>query len=115
MSNREQAFALRLEGLTYTEIGHRLNISRQRVQQLTSPPTYILRKVFEKADGKCEDCGIVARDLHVHHIQSNGVAIDLYNDLANLQLLCVSCHRRAHPIYPSGKPPFVRHTICIYI
>src|SRR3989304_3484970 len=110
MSNRAESLRLRLHGLTYAEIAKRLGISRQRVQQLTSPPAYIRGKVIEKAGGKCEDCGHSGRDFHVHHVECTGMAYELYNDLDNLRLLCPSCHRYAHPFplsYSESTQPVV--------
>jgi len=94
-SKRTDAIKLRIEGYTYAEIGTRLGISRQRAQQLTSPPRAVRDFVVQKADGRCLDCGFhTGTSGHVHHL-SNGLEYS-YNDLENLQLLCPSCHRIAH-------------------
>ena len=86
---------MRLGGQTYGAIASKAGVSRQRVQQILSPPTAIRNLIVKQAKGKCQDCGIqVGRSGHVHHI---GGGHENYNDIDNLQLLCPSCHRHAHP------------------
>lgn len=102
MDKRTHALALRLEGLTYQEIGASLGISRQRVQQLTSPPKEIRHLVVERAGGRCQICGLtVLQSGHVHHVRATAGYAENYNDLPNLQLLCRSCHRAAHHVSAS--------------
>ena len=86
---------MRLDGRSYAEIGAELGISRQRVQQILSPPTAIRDMVRRAAKDRCQGCGvIVGKSGHVHHRDStNG---DTYSQLDNLQLLCRSCHWYAH-------------------
>ncbi len=92
---REDALKLRLDGQTYRQIGTALGVSRQRIQQILSPPTAVRNMVVERAGGLCQDCGVgVGYSGHVHHKYG---AEENYNDLFNLQLLCLSCHRKAHP------------------
>ena len=80
--------------MTYQQIGDDLGISRQRVQQLIAPPNHIRIRVVRTAQGKCEDCGVqVGHSGHVHHISNPE---EDYNDIANLRLLCLSCHMRSH-------------------
>lgn len=94
------AMELRLAGLTYAQIGLKIGLSRQRVQQIISPPPYIRRIVVNRAEGRCETCGIkVNGSGHVHHKSCAG---EDYNDVDNLQLLCVSCHMKAHPRLLNG-------------
>ena len=102
MERRSAALAGRLEGKTYQQIARELGISRQRVQQLISPPRDIRDLVSERAGGKCEECGILPRDPHIHHKGAVGLGPDIYNDAINLQLLCASCHRKAHPATTSA-------------
>ena len=84
----------RFAGLTYGQIAGKLGISRQRVQQLISPPSYIRQLIVDRARGKCQICGLqVNGSGHVHHKSCIG---EDYNDTENLQLLCVSCHRKQH-------------------
>lgn len=85
---------MRLAGFTYAQIAKKVGISRQRVQQLLSPPKAIRDYVVRKYNGLCQDCGlIVGKSGHVHH--QNGNSED-YNDIENLILLCISCHRKRH-------------------
>jgi len=93
MGNREEAIIGRLMGLSYEQIGESLGISRQRVQQLVSPPAAVRELIVKRAKGKCQKCGIfVGKSGHIHHI---GAEED-YNDIDNLQLLCLSCHWLEH-------------------
>ena len=97
MADRERALRLRLEGHSYRQIGEALNISRQRAQQITSPPKAIRHHVVTQANGACQSCGIyVGNSGHVHHQTSIGGTGDNYNDIANLILLCPRCHLVAH-------------------
>ena len=101
MDTRRQALQGRLQGLTYQAIATTMKLSRQRVQQLVSPPLAIRQLVQSRAHGCCEHCGIVTgRAGHIHHRQATGLMPDQFNDLENLQLLCARCHREAH-----GSPP----------
>ncbi len=99
--NASKALALRLRGLSYTDIGRTLGISRQRAQQITSPPTPIRRAVVARAKGRCESCDVpVGSSGPVHHRGADDLTPDEYSDLENLQLLCLVCHAKAH-----GPPP----------
>ena len=92
--DKKEMLKLRLDGLPYAEIAKRSSLSRQRVQQLLSPPKPIKDYVLRKYHGCCKECGLrVGRSGHIHHITSNG---ENYNDIENLELLCISCHRRKH-------------------
>jgi len=85
---------LRLQGTTYGQIGKMAGVSRQNIQHLLSPPSSIRKFVIEKYEGKCNRCGlIVGISGHVHH---SGDEVDTYNDITNLELLCMACHRAAH-------------------
>jgi uncharacterized protein YlaI len=86
-----------LDGNTYQKIGDEFGISRQRVEQLLSPPKTILLAVKERAKGRCEDCGIIlATGGHLHHINNDTIKADQFNDTANIEYLCQSCHHRIH-------------------
>ncbi len=85
---------MRLDGMTYEVIAVKFGISRQRVQQLLSPPKAIRDYVVAKAEGKCQCCGIwVGKSGQVHHY---GDEVDTYQDTEKLELLCLSCHRKRH-------------------
>lgn len=86
---------MRLNGRTYEYIAGKAGVSRQRIQQLLSPPSSIRKYIIKKYNGCCDDCGIfVGKSGHVHHKPANGE--EDYNDIENLQLLCLSCHRIEH-------------------
>ena len=92
--SQKEMLLMRLEGEPYQSIADKAGISRQRIQQILSPPPAIRRSVVAKAKGKCEHCGIkVGSSGHVHHIGNEG---ENYQDIENLQLLCPSCHRKVH-------------------
>lgn len=95
MINRKQtAIDLKMKGLTYTQIGNQLGISRQRVQQMTSPPKAIREIVIKRAGGRCQKCQIkLGTHGNIHH--EGGEDYD-YNDIDNLQYLCTSCHISLH-------------------
>lgn len=85
---------LRLEGRTYGYIATKAGVSRQRVQQVLSPPSAVRTYIVNKASGKCTICGIlVGVSGNVHHFTTQE---EDYNDIDNLQLLCSSCHRTTH-------------------
>jgi Zn finger protein HypA/HybF involved in hydrogenase expression len=92
--NKEEILKLRLEGLTYGTIADKAGVSRQRVQQILSPPSEIRKFVVAKYRGKCSNCGIlVGQSGHIHHKDSTA---DEYNDINHLELLCIGCHRKVH-------------------
>jgi DNA-binding transcriptional regulator LsrR (DeoR family) len=97
MNNRKaEALRLRLEGLSYSEIGARMGVSRQRIQGLVQAPKHIRVYVSQKADNCCEICGVRVSGGHIHHKAAKGLEAEDYNDIDNLQYLCISCHRKAH-------------------
>lgn len=87
MNRKQQARSLKIEGLTYQQIGDRLGVSRQRAQQLVSIPKDELRTMRLKAGFKCSTCGRQSNKLDGHHEDYN-------ND--DVVLLCVSCHMVKH-------------------
>lgn len=93
-TTRQTALKLRLKGQSYAQIGAAVGLSRQRVQQLLSPPSAIRKLVVAKYGSSCARCGLVGRSHHVHHKGSNNG--DTWNDVQNLVLLCIACHGRAH-------------------
>jgi hypothetical protein len=124
----EPAIAMRLEGYTYAAIGDELGVSRQRIQQIIGPSKGMRGVIVKRAGARCENCQRkVGQSGHVHHKSLDAQAED-YNNIANLQLLCIRCHRAAHrqratpTEWPScricGEPvrgsvlPFPRHRAC---
>jgi hypothetical protein len=108
MKSRERALEMRLEGRTYLEIGRELRVSRQRAQQILEPPAVIRAAVVDRDGGLCRGCGlIVGKSGHIHHRGSTGLAPETYQDLANLILLCISCHRGEH-LTPRVHSPKVK-------
>jgi transcriptional regulator with XRE-family HTH domain len=86
---------LRLDGMTYDEIARKAGVSRQRIQQLLSPPPDIRDFVVKKFNGLCNHCGIkVGTSGQVHHHGTDEE--ETYNDIPNLELLCLACHRAEH-------------------
>jgi len=89
----EKLARLKRQGLTYAEIGELYHMSRQRVQQIVSPPPEIANEVRRRSNSKCENCKIELQDGDIHH-KSWDVAQP--NALENLQYLCVACHMLLH-------------------
>ncbi len=86
-----------LDGRHYTEIAASAGISRQRVEQLLSPPRHLMTKVRERAQDRCEDCGIlIHKGAHLHHINGDNLDPNQYNGIENIKYLCPSCHKREH-------------------
>ena len=56
----------------------------------------LFKKLKDDACWTCKKCGtdksMHTRGLHIHHIDFN----PLNNDVYNLEVLCVLCHRRVH-------------------
>ncbi len=98
MERYERALAMRLEGVTFREIGRRLGVTHQRAQQMLSPTPTVARKIKERAGNRCEECQEPAAGNvgHVHHRAAVGMTAESYNAEPNLTLLCNSCHRKAH-------------------
>lgn len=94
---------LKLSGHTYAQIGDRYHISRQRVQQLLSPPPETRNLVVAKFHGLCCDCGLfVGIRGSIHH---EGDSMDTFNGAASLRLLCRACHRKLHARLEAGRGP----------
>jgi len=91
---RSEMIALRLDGRTYEAIGKMAGVTRQRIQHILSPPVSIRNYVVKKYKERCNRCGIwVGNSGHIHH---QGDIEDNYDDIPNLELLCISCHRIEH-------------------
>ena len=93
--DKKKLLQLRLEGMTYQAIATEVGVSRQRIQQLLSPPTSIREFVVNKFSGRCNRCGIiVGLSGHVHH--KGDLNEENYSDINSLELLCLGCHRKTH-------------------
>lgn len=53
----------------------------------------IVQAVWDRDRGCCLWCGRASEACQVAHVHSRGARPDLYNELANLCLLCPYCHR----------------------
>lgn len=90
----EEMQSLRRAGLTYSQIGQRFGVSRQRIQQLIAPSDSIRRYVVSKYEERCRKCGLLVGSRgDVHHALSQ---CDTYNNISVLELLCRSCHMTEH-------------------
>ena len=83
----------KLNGKTYAMIAQRRYVSRQYIQQILMPNKETIAQLNERASGKCEKCGRKIKHGHIHH---NGKTVETYNNIENIKLLCVSCHRKEH-------------------
>ena len=91
---KQRMIQLRLGGYSYDYIGKEVGVSRQYVQQVLAPPKEIRDYIVEKYNSRCLDCGLyVGARGQVHHDKNTG---EDFNDIENLILLCVSCHRKNH-------------------
>src|ERR1700738_165512 len=95
-AKREYALELWLKGLTYAEIGIEIAVSRQRVQQMVSPPKAIRDRIKARAHDRCEQCEVELEHGHIHHKNARGRTADDFNDRSNLEYLCVGCHMSKH-------------------
>lgn len=101
---------LRKLGLTYEQIGEKFGVSRQRIWQILNNYSNISKlntnKFYElKRNTPCE-LGIKCFEkngfienryykLEIHHKDKNRDN----NDLANLLVLCIGCHKYIHSKY----------------
>jgi hypothetical protein len=94
-SKRSQVERLYRQGMSYSGIARLVGLSRQRVHQMVRPDATVCAQVMERAKGKCEDCGVVMRSGHFHHMESNPQAA--VDGPSNIRYLCPGCHRKRHP------------------
>lgn len=73
------------QGLSYSEIGKLMGISRQRAQQLVAPTDLAVRQLRRKLGDRCSVCGMRKKKLDLHHAD--------YSKPPEV-LLCVRCHMR---------------------
>lgn len=106
--------ALRLQGLSYQQIGDQFLISRQRVQQLLQPPPLMKLLVIARAHDACQRCGRPQEGHgHIHHKTVETARAKDYNSVDNLEYLCHRCHRHAHGPDMPRKPYQCQH--CQYV
>ena len=95
LERRRAALRMKLDGASYAAIGAAFGVSAPSIQEMLRPPAAVYNLVRERAGGCCEDCGIgLTRSGHVHH--RSGLDEQGWDNAAELQFLCASCHRRAH-------------------
>lgn len=94
----ERALALKLRGMTYEEVGAILKVSPQRAFQILAPPAGVKIALRARSGGKCEGCGMLLKKgaQQVHHKTRPETDPRVYNDVTELQYLCIACHRAAH-------------------
>lgn len=93
-SIRERALRLHLTGMTFAEIGMLRGVSRQMVRKLLLPPIIMRKEVFDRADGKCQECGIKLNNRNAHY---HSIPTGSWDDFTQpLVLLCISCHKEIH-------------------
>jgi len=82
-----------INGKTYSEIGKNLGLSKQRAQQLVCLTKGERAKFLEEHGEFCDRCGeLVGQSGHIHHKKAK----ISFNGWANLELLCIACHRHIH-------------------
>lgn len=106
--NREQWMRRRLEGWSYGQIAKEAHVSRQRVQQVLSPPKEIRAFVAKRADYHCQQCHAELQlGGHVHHANGNATTEEEYEKVDELIYLCMPCHRNIHGIQGGKANVFV--------
>jgi hypothetical protein len=65
-------------------------------QWIKTRNAYLESKQNHQGYYKCEQCGVYAESVDVHHRLTRGSRADLKYDLTNLVALCHPCHMRLH-------------------
>jgi len=87
ISLQNQIRQMKISGMTYRQIGGRLHLSRQRVQQY-------LRIKRPIGRNRCDKCKVRTKVLSCHHVS--------YKDDSKYEVLCQSCHMSQHGA-PKGR------------
>jgi hypothetical protein len=102
-TTREHWMQLKLQGWSYGRIAKQAGVSRQRVQQVLSPPKAIRAIIAKRAKYACEMCGApLQQGGHVHH--QSGDDAEHYEDIEHLQYLCQTCHWSVHGNHQKKGP-----------
>jgi 5-methylcytosine-specific restriction endonuclease McrA len=72
---------------------HQLRQRRPRLKLGTEEYNLLRRRVLERDNWHCQDCGS-SKDLQVHHLTLRSKLGD--DALDSLITLCASCHRQRH-------------------
>lgn len=93
-----QIFVLFLKGFTYAEIGRRVGLSPQRIQQICRPPVGIFNMVRDKARSACQNCKMRVRagEGHIHNVECFTGVPDTFSHVDKLIYLCRPCHATVH-------------------
>lgn len=78
---------------------------QQPVAHATYPPDWdrLRRRVYRRANYRCQNCGVGQVELHAHHIVP--LSVGGTNALSNLACLCRGCHAAIHP-HMRGERPY---------
>ena len=82
-----------LKGMTFKDIGEEMGLTRQRIHAMLTPPTALRKQTYERAGGRCQECGVFLSHNGHYHSTDNGTIDDFTKPL---KLLCQACHRKAH-------------------
>lgn len=77
------------------------NVGEEHPQYTGGPAekftVYEKRKIFERDDYTCQDCGSGGEQLNAHHIEPASENPSKVHDINNGVTLCVECHAERHP------------------
>ena len=106
--NRGMWMRRRLEGWSYGQIAKEAHVSRQRVQQVLSPPKEIRAFVAKRSEYRCQQCHTeLGLSGHVHHANGDATTEEEYEKVDELVYLCMPCHRNVHGIQGGKAQVFV--------
>ncbi len=94
------------------DVARELGVSIGRIQQVVNPSSQVRRYIRKKANGKCQNCGLAISYLgQIHDPQGRCAELDGYDEVGDLILLCVYCHRLAHTSDPHQVRQATRQTV----